>query len=216
MAARGVASCRRVQTLGFCRRHRRKRMTTSRNRTAAAPRPARVLGRPRRGRSRHRLPGTRAGVGRGGRIGRDSGCAGRMGHPCSLRRESGLSVTQASPTSAASSSFHRREAQGRLRTVVPTFHQRIRGLLSYADRVCRRLVQGALAPKPGAAAGPGRGLITDLARSKKSCSPRMPSFVSSSSSPHDMSESHSSELGTASPWWYSLRCLPTGGAPWSS
>ena len=51
--------------------------------------------------------------------------------------------------------------------MVPTFHQRIRGLLSYADRVCRRLVQGALPPKPGAAAGPGRGLITDLARSKK-------------------------------------------------
>jgi len=51
--------------------------------------------------------------------------------------------------------------------VVPTFHQRMCGLLSYADRVRRRLVQGALAPKPGAAAGPGRGLITDLARSKK-------------------------------------------------
>ena len=76
-----------------------------------------------------------------------------------------LSVTQASPTSAASSSFHRREDQGSLAAVLVTFRQHARELLGRLGRACRRFVLGALAPKPGAAAGPGGGLLADLSRS---------------------------------------------------
>jgi hypothetical protein len=67
---------------------------------------------------------------------------------------------------AASSSFHRRDDQGSLTAVFVTFREHVLEVLGRVGRACRRFVQGALGPKSGAATGPGRGLITDLARSK--------------------------------------------------
>jgi len=44
--------------------------------------------------------------------------------------------------------------------------QHVREVLGRVGRAARRFVQAALAPAPGEAGGPGRGLLADLARSK--------------------------------------------------
>jgi len=51
--------------------------------------------------------------------------------------------------------------------VFVTFRQHMRDFVSHTGHVVRRVVQEALAPAPGAASSPGRGLLADLARSKK-------------------------------------------------
>ena len=53
----------------------------------------------------------------------------------------GSLVTQASPTSAASSSFHRHDDQGSLTAVLVTVRQHVREVLGRIRRAARRLVQ---------------------------------------------------------------------------
>jgi putative transposase len=54
-----------------------------------------------------------------------------------------------------------------MRIVFLTLRQHVREVLGRVGRACGRVVREALAPAPGDAGGPGRGLLADLARSKR-------------------------------------------------